>query len=345
MQYKVGINQNTNNIASLECAPVNTAVIGNETTNSATKPIPVALTLLLPLIMNMGLPCSSLSKVISAFLFTRYGMPKSVTTPSIPLIGCLSINAAEEKPRNIPSQNIRFQKLSLFIREAIKPAFGWFGIFSSNCLTSFLSLKGFVKSCIFNTDYQFYILGIILSGIRALFKIITGATLLILMLILWNTGAYATDINASNGYWLKKYIASVEQRNEIPRGLLSAIVGVESGFNPTAINIEGKSVITNNKYEAIKIIKNAVNQGVTNIDVGIAQINYRWHKDNFKNIEEMINPTANIEYAGKLLSSLFKQHGTWHKAIRHYHSANPNHHKRYSRKVVIAWLGSGQLIK
>ncbi|MBM3467722.1 MAG: lytic transglycosylase domain-containing protein [Alphaproteobacteria bacterium] len=252
---------------------------------------------------------------------------------------------AIEIPLNIPTKYSRFQKLSLFIRESIKPAFSWFGIFSSNCLSSFLSLKGFVKSCISNTDYQFYILAIILSGNRALFKGITGTILFLSLLILWNTGAYATDINSSKSYWLKQYIATVERKNEIPRGLLSAIVSIESGFNPTAINIDGKPVIANNKSEAIKIIKNAVNQGVTNVDVGIAQINYRWHKDNFKNIEEMINPTANIEYAAKLLSSLFKHHGTWHKAIRHYHSANPNHHNQYSRKVVIAWLGNSQLIK
>jgi soluble lytic murein transglycosylase-like protein len=174
-------------------------------------------------------------------------------------------------------------------------------------------------------------------------KIITGTILS--LLILWNTGVYGADINSSNGYWLKKYIAAVEQRNRIPRGLLSAIVSIESGFNPTAINIAGKTATPNEKSEAIKIIENAVNQGVTNIDVGIAQINYRWHKDNFRNIEEMINPTANIEYAAKLLSSLFKQHGTWHKAIRHYHSTNPHHHKQYSRKVVIAWLGNSQLMK
>ena len=344
MQYKAGINQKKRKKVSLDSVLI-IAVIRNDVTNSATKPIPVALPLLLPFIINMGAPCSILSKVISAFLFTRYGMPKSVTTPSIPLIGCLSINAAEEKPRNIPSQNIRFQKLSLFIRESIKPTFGWFGILSSNCLTLFLSLKGFVKSCISNTDYQFYILAVMLSGNRLVFKGIQRTTLLLSLLILWNTGVYATDINSVNGYWLKKYIAAVEQRNEIPRGLLSAIVSIESGFNPTAINIEGKTVIINDKSEAIKIINNAVKQGVTNIDIGIAQINYRWHKDNFKNIEEMINPTANIEYAAKLLSSLFKQHGTWHKAIRHYHSANPNHHKQYSRKVVIAWLGNSQLIK
>ena len=176
-------------------------------------------------------------------------------------------------------------------------------------------------------------------------KIIIGTILFLSLLILWNTGTYATDINSSNGYWLKKHITSVEQRNRIPRGLLSAIAGVESDFNPYAVNIAGKTVIASNQEEAAKTIKNAVNQGVTNIDIGIAQINYRWHKDNFKNIEEMLNPATNIEYAAKLLLSLFKQHGTWHKAIRHYHSANPNHHKQYSRKVVIAWLGSGQLIK
>ena len=175
-------------------------------------------------------------------------------------------------------------------------------------------------------------------------KIITGTILS--LLILWNTGVYGADNTSSNSYyWLKQYIGTVEQRNQIPRGLLSAIVSIESGFNPTAINIAGKTATPNDKSEAIKTIKNAVNQGITNIDIGITQINYRWHKDNFKNIEEMINPTANIEYAAKLLSSLFKQHGTWHKAIRHYHSANPNHHKQYSRKVVIAWLGNSQLIK
>ena len=176
-------------------------------------------------------------------------------------------------------------------------------------------------------------------------KTITGTILLLSLLILSNTGAYATDIVSSNGYWLKKYISSVEQKNGIPRGLLSAIVGVESSFNPYAVNIEGKSIIANNKSESIETIKNAINQGITNIDIGIAQINYRWHKNNFKNIEEMLNPTANIEYAARLLSSLFKQHGTWHKAIRHYHSANPDHYRQYSRKVVIAWLGHNQLIK
>jgi hypothetical protein len=262
-------------------------------------------------------------------------------------------------PRTIPTPNMRFQKLDLFIRESQKVLFGCLvklgvaiSIASALPCLGFLSmLKGLVKSCMsVISNYEFNISVIIVSGIRLLSKGITGAILFLSIFILWNTCAYATDMTSSTtppskGYWLKKYIAAVEQKNRIPSGLLSAIAGVESDFNPYSVNIAGKTVIASNQEEAAKTIKNALNLGITNIDIGIAQINYRWHGDNFKNIEEMINPVTNIEYAAKLLSSLFKQHGTWHKALRYYHSATPYHHRKYSRKVVIAWLGNSYLIK
>jgi len=261
-------------------------------------------------------------------------------------------------PRTIPTPNMRFQKFDLFIRESQKVLFGCLvklrdalstlGSIASaiTCLGFVSMLKGLVKSCMsVISNYEFNISVIIVSGIRLLSKGITGTILFLCLFILGNTGAYATDITSAKGYWLKKYIGAVEQKNRIPSGLLSAIALVESDFNPYAINIAGKTVILSNQEEAAKTIRTALNQGITNIDIGIAQINYRWHGDNFRNIEEMINPVTNIEYAAKLLSSLFKQHGTWHKAIRHYHSATPYHHRKYSRKVVIAWLGNHQLIK
>lgn len=266
-------------------------------------------------------------------------------------------------PRTIPIPKMRFQKLDLFMRESQKVFGGCLaklGVVISTlgsiasaltCLGFVSMLKGLVKSCMsVISNYEFNISVIIVSGIRLLSKGITGTILSLSIFILWNTGAYATDSTSSTtpsskGYWLKKYIAAVEQKNRIPSGLLSAIAGVESDFNPYAINIAGKTIIASNQDEAAKTIKNALNSGITNIDIGIAQINYRWHGDNFKSIEEMINPVTNIEYAAKLLSSLFKQHGTWHKALRYYHSATPYHHRKYSRKVVIAWLGNSQLIK
>ncbi len=207
-------------------------------------------------------------------------------------------------------------------------------------------LKGLVKSCMFViSGCEFSISVIIVSGIRLLSKRIKKTMLFLSLLILWSTGAYGAHITSYENYRVKKYINAVEKKNLIPIGLLSAIASVESDFNPYALNIEGKTITASSKSEAIKTIKNAVNQGVINIDIGITQINYRWHKDNFKGIEEMLEPRCNIEYAGKLLSLLFKRHGSWHKAIRYYHSANPEHYRRYSRKVVIAWLANSQLIK
>jgi len=295
---------------------------------------------------------------------TMIGIPIKVVQKMMKIYGGngLALPKANIKNKPMPSikltPNMRFQKLDLFMRESQKVFLGCLaklGVVISTlgsiasaftCLGFVSMLKGLVKSCMsVISNYEFNISVIIVSGIRLLSKGITGAILFLSIFILWNTGAYATDTPSSKGYWLKKYIAAVEQKNRIPSGLLSAIAGVESDFNPYAVNIEGKPVIANNKSEAVKTIKNALNSGITNIDIGIAQINYRWHKNNFKNIEEMINPVTNIEYAAKLLSSLFKQHGTWHKAIRHYHSANPDHYRRYSRKVVIAWVGNNQLIK
>ena len=65
---------------------------------------------------------------------------------------------------------------------------------------------------------------------------------------------------------------------------------------------------------------------------------HRWHGREFTNIEVMLEVNNNVEYAAKLLSSLYKEHGSWHKATRLYHSATPEHHKKYSKKIIIAWL-------
>ena len=172
-------------------------------------------------------------------------------------------------------------------------------------------------------------------------KIIRGIILFLLLSILGNTPSYASNTIPPSTYLLKQYIRIVEYQNHIPGGLLKAIVEVESGFNTYALNINGKTITVSNRTEAIHTIRNALNAGFTNIDIGLAQINYRWHGDNFKGIEEMLNPITNIEYAGKLLSSLFKEHGDWFKALKYYHSAKAQYQLSYSRKIFVAWLGGG----
>lgn len=85
-------------------------------------------------------------------------------------------------------------------------------------------------------------------------------------------------------------------------------------------------------------MKRELAKGNNNIDVGVMQVNLRWHGDKFASLEEKLQPLENIDYAAKLLCDLKKRYGSWHKAVRYYHSASPAHHKKYSRKVLLSWL-------
>ena len=51
MQYRAGVNHNTRKNTGMESTLVINTAIKNDTTNSPTNPIPVALTLLLPFII------------------------------------------------------------------------------------------------------------------------------------------------------------------------------------------------------------------------------------------------------------------------------------------------------
>jgi soluble lytic murein transglycosylase-like protein len=114
---------------------------------------------------------------------------------------------------------------------------------------------------------------------------------------------------ASNSYVqgkIKRLIKATEEQYGIPSGLLEAIAFVESGINNHAINVAGKPVIVTNNHEAMRVIADAQENGIRNIDVGVMQLNYRWHSNAFANIQEMLNPKRNIEYAAKFLLRLKK---------------------------------------
>ena len=149
--------------------------------------------------------------------------------------------------------------------------------------------------------------------------------------------------NVSQAYSREEILTIISQKEQeynIPSGLLLAIAKTESNLKPLALNISGYSVFPQDQNSALKTIRKSLNKGINNIDIGIAQINYKWHQDKFDRIESMLLPESNINYAASLLAALKTQHGDWHKALRHYHSAKPSYHKNYSRKVVLCWLGT-----
>lgn len=133
-------------------------------------------------------------------------------------------------------------------------------------------------------------------------------------------------------------IDKYEKLYNIPTGLLKAVSKIESEYNPLALNDGLETHRFKTKEEVIDRISYLIEIGRTNFDIGCMQINYRWHGKNFTSPEEMLDVTWNVRYAASLIAGLYKDHGSWQAAIRHYHSYEPKFYKIYSKKIALAWL-------
>lgn len=206
---------------------------------------------------------------------------------------------------------------------------------SSFLLRSFLiSSKLFILALI---NYWFKTLVYILSNLAQLSKGIIQK-LVVFSLCFQESCIAATPVNNCDVGCVKSIILESEKKNKIPKGLLAAIAKVESGNRSYAINTGGKSIYSSSLQEAVSIAESKINSGTTNIDLGVMQLNYRWHGKEFSNLKSMLTPKKNIEYAAILLASLYQKHGNWQKAVRYYHSSKAKHNRVYSRKVAMVWL-------
>ena len=237
-------------------------------------------------------------------------------------------NTAEAIPKLIPNQNTKFQNLSFVSHLLLTVG------------AAFAAASGFIKSCITRSYIWLKPYTNIVPKIELIAKqfIAIGS---IIGLLLCNNSAYGwvNSDEAVSRHEIIELIKVQEVKHRIPSGLLLAVIKTESNLNPFALNINCKPLYFRRKDESIKAISEAISSGIVNIDIGISQINYKWHRKSFASIDSMVSIDANISYAAEHLSNLKLKHGDWHKALRHYHSAKPIHHKVYSRKVVACWLG------
>ena len=140
-------------------------------------------------------------------------------------------------------------------------------------------------------------------------------------------------------------IGQIEKKFNLPYKLLSAISITETGrkFNgeyiawPWALNVSGRSFYFENKNKAKLFLKKKITENKKNIDIGCMQINYRYHKKSFKNLENFIDPFENITWAARHLKELHSRYKSWNVAISRYHSSNPERMKRYLQKVKKNW--------
>jgi len=164
-------------------------------------------------------------------------------------------------------------------------------------------------------------------------------------------GAFAVapaPVQASSDWSLcSTAIPAQERAHEIPSHLLTAISLAESGrWKPEAkrnlawpwtVMAEGRGRYLDSKETAINEVLMLRRKGVRNIDVGCMQVNLHYHPDAFDSLEAAFDPDRNTEYAAQFLRRLKDQGNSWSRAVGRYHSATPERHHPYRRKVLGIW--------
>ena len=150
----------------------------------------------------------------------------------------------------------------------------------------------------------------------------------------------ATLAEGSDADMCDQSIEQVSTSSFVPREIIYKIARLESGRRldghhvswPWSLNNNGKGYFFKDSTTALAMLAELRAQGKTNIDVGCMQLNIRWHSEFFNSLEQMMNPLDNVRYAARYLEKLYKETGSWEKAVKFYHSRNSKFNTVYYAK-------------
>ncbi|TAL43044.1 MAG: lytic transglycosylase domain-containing protein [Methylovulum sp.] len=161
----------------------------------------------------------------------------------------------------------------------------------------------------------------------------------------WPVVARQTKINGFNSRLQNTLWWQIANYHQLDPYVLYAVALVESAKRndpnhitpwPWAINKSGKAIIPASQQEARRILTKALAEGSRNIDVGLMQINFRWHGHRVDKPEYLLNPVTNLQIGALLLAEAI-QSAPHNLAlgIGRYHSwQNVSAAVAYGRKVL-----------
>jgi len=151
-------------------------------------------------------------------------------------------------------------------------------------------------------------------------------------------------------YAIPSAYREVASEYNIPPQILYAIAFTESGYQyqsiynpwPWTLNVEGKAYRFNDKHSMLITLHQVINNN-RSVDIGIMQINWRWHKHRFKSVPPSIDPYINLKTGAEILVEQYKATGDWWQAVGRYHAPAQDERtikraKRYSQRVKKHWL-------
>lgn len=141
------------------------------------------------------------------------------------------------------------------------------------------------------------------------------------------TDAQEASAAERRGEWacsVKDAIFQLVLANPSQAKVVAAIALNESKFKgypwPWTINVQGKSMYFESREEAYHHIMGLIKAGISSIDIGLTQVNWKYHSEHFKSPWDALQPSKNIQVCNTILTALHARLGDWGKTIKCYHN-------------------------
>ena len=157
-----------------------------------------------------------------------------------------------------------------------------------------------------------------------------------------------TSVNGHAEEAVPPAYSRIASQYEIPPQLFYAIALAESGKMiksvnrrrpwPWTLNIAGQGVYFNNRWQAWRALDQSLRAGQDWVDIGLMQVNWRFHQRRLGNSWLALDPTHNLSVGADILKDCYKKRGDWWASVGCYHAPSDNPRAtRYRARVVAIW--------
>ncbi|MDC5870290.1 hypothetical protein OPW39_15890 [Vibrio europaeus] len=104
---------------------------------------------------------------------------------------------------------------------------------------------------------------------------------------------------------------------------------------PWTVNVGGDGNWFTSKQYAVEFVNEKLGEGLRNVDIGICQMNYRYHSMKFTSVNHMFDPLENMIKAAEYVKQQ-KRADSWEIAIGRYNSPGNEERAEKYRQIVLS---------
>ena len=107
---------------------------------------------------------------------------------------------------------------------------------------------------------------------------------------------------------------------------------------PWTLNVQGKGFFYSSRDQAEQALDGFLAAGLQSIDIGLMQINWRYHGKRLESPHRALDPYHNLRVAAEILRDCHRSRQDWWAAVGCYHAPNsPHRANRYRARVFKHW--------